>query len=351
MAWSRRRSAARSRSPAARSLHLFDAESGRRVVHGLEPAAAWRRDLIVGIDAGTSVIKALAFDLRRPAAGDDGRAQPLCDPARGGVEQDMARTWRDTAAVLRRAGRRGRRPGAAQRGARDHRPGRRHLADRRRRRAGGAGLAVARFARRRPRRGARGRRHRRAHLPPHRLRPERLQPERPAGLAGRATGRRCWRAPPPPATARTGSISTSLASAPPTRPRASSPSAISARRAYAPEILDALGIAELARLLPPMIDGAARASATPAAAAAVGLPAGTPVCWAASTSSAPALGGGLYEPGARARLLDHRLDRHAHADRARRRRRHAERGLHRLHHGAPAAGHLAPRCNRTWLRR
>lgn len=61
-------------------------------------------DLLVGIDAGTSVIKAVAFDLHgrqvavastpnRIELGEDGRA-----------EQDLARTWADTAATLRRLG-------------------------------------------------------------------------------------------------------------------------------------------------------------------------------------------------------------------------------------------------------
>ena len=59
------------------------------------------RDIIIGIDAGTSVIKAVAFTL----AGDQlaitampNRYDTLPD---GGVEQDMLRTWTDTAATLR----------------------------------------------------------------------------------------------------------------------------------------------------------------------------------------------------------------------------------------------------------
>ncbi|WGF86273.1 FGGY family carbohydrate kinase [Marinivivus vitaminiproducens] len=59
------------------------------------------RDILIGIDAGTSVIKAVAFDLA------DGReigcaSRPNLYESRpdGAVEQDMARTWADTAAVL-----------------------------------------------------------------------------------------------------------------------------------------------------------------------------------------------------------------------------------------------------------
>jgi erythritol kinase len=59
------------------------------------------RDVLIGIDAGTSVIKSVAFD----AAGRQIAAAAL--PNRyetlpgGGAEQDLARTWVDTAATLR----------------------------------------------------------------------------------------------------------------------------------------------------------------------------------------------------------------------------------------------------------
>ena len=59
------------------------------------------RDLLIGIDAGTSVIKAVAFTLRGEQlaiAALPNRYESLPD---GGVEQDMARTWTDTAATLR----------------------------------------------------------------------------------------------------------------------------------------------------------------------------------------------------------------------------------------------------------
>ncbi|MEM1345395.1 MAG: FGGY family carbohydrate kinase, partial [Pseudomonadota bacterium] len=61
-------------------------------------------DLLIGVDAGTSVIKAVAFDT-------EGRQVALASLPNtyealpgGGVEQDMARTWADTAAVLRALG-------------------------------------------------------------------------------------------------------------------------------------------------------------------------------------------------------------------------------------------------------
>jgi erythritol kinase len=58
-------------------------------------------ELIIGVDAGTSVIKAVAFDLEGRQL--DLAAVPNCYDERGGgaVEQDMARTWQETALVLR----------------------------------------------------------------------------------------------------------------------------------------------------------------------------------------------------------------------------------------------------------
>ena len=59
------------------------------------------RDLIVGVDAGTSVIKAVAFDSTGAEIAAVGRPNAYVDLPGGGVEQDMTRTWDDTAAVLR----------------------------------------------------------------------------------------------------------------------------------------------------------------------------------------------------------------------------------------------------------
>jgi erythritol kinase (D-erythritol 1-phosphate-forming) len=57
--------------------------------------------VLIGIDAGTSVIKSVAFT----AAGEQIAAAAIPNVyetlADGGVEQDMARTWRDAAATLR----------------------------------------------------------------------------------------------------------------------------------------------------------------------------------------------------------------------------------------------------------
>jgi len=58
-------------------------------------------DVLIGVDAGTSVIKAVAFDLDGNELAATGRANTYVDLPGGGAEQDMARTWDDTAAVLR----------------------------------------------------------------------------------------------------------------------------------------------------------------------------------------------------------------------------------------------------------
>ena len=59
------------------------------------------RDLILSIDAGTSVIKALAFDLDGNEVATASRPNSYRTGAGGAVDQDMARTWRETVAVLR----------------------------------------------------------------------------------------------------------------------------------------------------------------------------------------------------------------------------------------------------------
>ena len=57
--------------------------------------------VLIGIDAGTSVIKSIAFTTKGEqiaSAAIPNRYQTFAD---GGAEQDMARTWADTAATLK----------------------------------------------------------------------------------------------------------------------------------------------------------------------------------------------------------------------------------------------------------
>ena len=84
------------------ALHLFDAESGEALFHGMESRLTCRSDVIIGIDAGTSVIKAVAFDLDGAQLAVTALPNAYASLPDGGVEQDMARTWSDTAAVLQR---------------------------------------------------------------------------------------------------------------------------------------------------------------------------------------------------------------------------------------------------------
>ena len=59
------------------------------------------RDLLIGVDAGTSVIKAVAFTLAGEQVAIASRPNSYATPGPGQVEQDMPRTWADCAATLR----------------------------------------------------------------------------------------------------------------------------------------------------------------------------------------------------------------------------------------------------------
>ncbi|MDP5220966.1 FGGY-family carbohydrate kinase [Ruegeria sp. 2205SS24-7] len=58
-------------------------------------------DILIGVDAGTSVIKAVAFDVSGRQIAIASRRNTYTSLPNGGVEQNMQRTWEDTAAVLR----------------------------------------------------------------------------------------------------------------------------------------------------------------------------------------------------------------------------------------------------------
>lgn len=59
-----------------------------------------RDPIILALDAGTSVVKAVAFDAAGRVLAEAARANIVTTVADGGVEQDMARTWTDAASVL-----------------------------------------------------------------------------------------------------------------------------------------------------------------------------------------------------------------------------------------------------------
>ena len=59
------------------------------------------RDIIIGIDAGTSVIKAVAFSLSGRQLGDAAVPNQYASGSSGAATQDMNRTWEDCASALR----------------------------------------------------------------------------------------------------------------------------------------------------------------------------------------------------------------------------------------------------------
>jgi erythritol kinase len=58
------------------------------------------RDLLIGVDAGTSVLKAVAFTLVGEQVAVAARPNAYDDLGGGRIEQDMARTWRDCAETI-----------------------------------------------------------------------------------------------------------------------------------------------------------------------------------------------------------------------------------------------------------
>jgi erythritol kinase len=64
-------------------------------------SAPQTRDVIVGIDAGTSLIKTVAFTREGRQLGSFSLPNVYCTADRDRVEQDMSRTWDDTVAALR----------------------------------------------------------------------------------------------------------------------------------------------------------------------------------------------------------------------------------------------------------
>ena len=254
------------------------------------------RDLLIGIDAGTSMIKAVAFTLEGDQVGVAARPNTYVERRDGAVEQDMARTWEETVRVLRDLA--GAVPGLAGQTAALAVTGQGDgtwlvddagepaapawlwldsraaslVGDLRRSEAGarfyartGSGLNACMQG---------------AHL-------AWLDRNAPDVLKRAAVAMHCkdW-------------LYLKL-----TGVRATDPSegvfsfGDYRTRAYAPEVLDPLGLADHAHLLPPIVDGTTtHHPLTPDAAAATGLPAGTPVVLAHVDVVCTALGGGLYHP-------------------------------------------------------
>jgi erythritol kinase len=255
------------------------------------------RDLLIGIDAGTSMIKAVAFDL-------EGRQQAIAALPNiyqtlpgGGVEQDMAWTWAETARVLRLLADElpdlaGRAAALAVTGQGDGT----WLVD-------GAGEPVAPAWLWLDSRAAPIVAELRAAGIPSRtyritgcglnacmqsIHLLWLKRHRPEVLARAASAHHCkdW-------------LYFKL-----TGVRATDPAegvftfGSYAARSYAPEILDLLGLGEQAHLLPPLLDGTrVQHPLAPPAAAATGLLPGTPVVLGHLDTICAGLGGGIYAPG------------------------------------------------------
>ena len=254
------------------------------------------RDVIIGIDAGTSVIKALAFDLEGAQLAMSALPNDYASLPDGGVEQDMARTWRNTARVMTQlAGEVDGLPGRCAAIAVTGQGDGTWLIDDRGEPVAPAWLwldfraAALVDELRRDGTGSRT----------YRLTGTGLAAcQQGAQLAWLARHRRY--VPAHAATAfhckdwlyfkLTGVRATDLSEGSLTFGDFRS-------RAYAPEVLDALGIPELARLLPPMVDGAREwHPLTAEAAAATGLRPSTPVVLGSIDIACTALGGGLYHP-------------------------------------------------------
>lgn len=256
--------------------------------------------IIIGIDAGTSVIKSVAFTTGGEQLAMAAVPNAYETLAGGAVEQDMARTWTDAAATLRDLGTRV--PNLAERVVAVSVTGQGDgtwLID-------AAGEPVAPAWLWLDSRAAAIAEEFVAH-PGYRAHYERtgtgvnacqqsthlvwLSRNRPEVLARAASAMHCkdW-------------LLFKL-----TGKRATDPSEANftfgsyATRAYAPAILDLLGASEAKRLLPPISDGVSEAfPLSEQAAEATGLKLGTPVTLGYVDVVCTALGGGLFDPEGRA---------------------------------------------------
>lgn len=257
------------------------------------------RDILIGIDAGTSVIKSVAFDLEGVQVASAAIPNKYETLPGGGAEQDLARTWAATAETLRMLAEKV--PDLATRTAalsvtgqgdgtwfidKDGEPvGKGWLwldaraapvveemrdgeADRRRYALTGSGLAACQQG-------------------PQLIHMRRKMPER---LAGAATAFHCkdW-------------LYFKLTGERATDPTEGTFSYGDYRtRDYSEEVIDALGLRDMRHLFPPVVDGVrSHAALNDAAARETGLLAGTPVVLAYVDVVCTAVGAGMLDRQAR----------------------------------------------------
>ncbi|WP_158816282.1 FGGY-family carbohydrate kinase [Methylocapsa sp. S129] len=253
------------------------------------------RDLLIGVDAGTSVIKAVVFTISGEQVAMASRPNSYATPGPGQVEQDMLRTWADCAATLREL--HDRTPNLSARVAAIAVTGQGDgtwLIDRDGEPVGGGLLwldsraadLVAAYMR----------------TPDYAAHYSKTG----SGLnACMASGQMAWMKrwqPERLARATTAFHCKDWLYFKLTGERVTDPSEAVftfgnfRTRAYEPSILEAMGIADCERLLPPIVEGTRVSHQLSAAAASVtGLPEGLPVVLAYLDVMCTALGGGLYD--------------------------------------------------------
>ena len=255
--------------------------------------------ILIGVDAGTSVIKSIAFTVEGEQIASAAIPNNYVTLANGGVEQDMARTWRDAAETLKKLSEKV--PNLASRAVAISVTGQGDgtwLIDRDGEPVAPAFLwldaraaSIAEHFTQHPDYAAHYKRTgtgvNACQMSTHLAWLARHQPE---VISRAATAFHCkdW-------------LYFNL-----TGERATDPSEANftfgqyRTRSYAPEILDALGASEAKRLLPPIVEGTETAHPLSAKAAALtGLKAGTPVTLGYVDVVCTAVGGGLYDPEGR----------------------------------------------------
>jgi erythritol kinase len=254
-----------------------------------------RRDILIGIDAGTSVIKAVAFTLTGEQLAITAIPNRYASLPDGGVEQDLGRTWADTATTLRLLCEKvpdlaARTLAVAVTGQGDGTwlidaegepvtPGWLWL-DSRAARIAEDYVASGRYHEHYQRTGTG------VNACQQNVQLAWLKRNRPDLVARAATSFHCkdWLY-----FRLTGERTTDIS-------EGNFTFGSYVTRQYAPDILAELGAADCQRLLPRMIDGTREAGAlTPSAAGETGLMAGTPIVLAAVDILCSALGGGLYD--------------------------------------------------------